>query len=151
MTNPETMQSVPPDAGEGPALAGGSWKPITDAALSGGHLEVDPEGIRRCIKMCDEHANAMAELADRAKHELWVEALGIGEKYLQSAQLLTQKYNDKAIGGGQIAFESSAFGLFRAHESYAQDMKSTFEAVLHAYEQQEGVTTSNLGSVGGVL
>ncbi|QNG21217.1 hypothetical protein G4H71_03180 [Rhodococcus triatomae] len=128
-----------------------SWKPVLDSALSGGPLSVDPDGLRRCIQLCQDHADAMGRFAERARHELRVDSLGIGEADLESAQLLMEKFNDKALGGGQIAFESSALGLFRAHQSFARDMKSTFEGVLRAYEEQEGITVDNLGSVGGDL
>lgn len=136
-----------------PAAApqGGSWKPVTDLALGSGHLDLDPEAIKRCITLCDDHANAMGELAERARRELHLDALGIGEEYLDSARQLTQKFKDKAVGGGQIEEWNSAAGLFRSHESHARDMKSTFEAVLKAYEEQEGVTTASLNSQGGTL
>ncbi|AOW94562.1 hypothetical protein BFN03_07170 [Rhodococcus sp. WMMA185] len=119
--------------------------------MSEGSLRVDPEGLRRCITMCDEHAKNMRRMAERAREELWIESLGIGEHELESARLLIQKFNDKAVGGGKIAYESSAVGLLLSHERYALDMKATFEAVLRAYEEQEGITASALGQIGGVL
>ncbi|WP_232320455.1 hypothetical protein [Rhodococcus sp. WMMA185] len=150
MTNPETPQPVPePD--QNPVPQSTEWNRITAAALSEGSLRVDPEGLRRCITMCDEHAKNMRRMAERAREELWIESLGIGEHELESARLLIQKFNDKAVGGGKIAYESSAVGLLLSHERYALDMKATFEAVLRAYEEQEGITASALGQIGGVL
>ncbi|QNG21216.1 hypothetical protein G4H71_03190 [Rhodococcus triatomae] len=128
-----------------------SWKPVLDSALSGGPLSVDPEGLRRCIQLCQDHAKEMGDCAERARDELRVDALGIGEADLDSARLLVEKFNDKAVGGGKIPFGSSAVGMFRAHEAFALDMKSTFEGVLRAYEEQEGITVDNLGSAGGDL
>ena len=41
--------------------------------------------------------------------------------------------------------------MLRSHESYALDMKASFEAVLKAYEEQEGINTDSLNAVGGQL
>ncbi|MEV0946557.1 hypothetical protein [Rhodococcus sp. NPDC049939] len=149
MTNPETPPVPEPD--QDPAPQGTEWPKITAAALSEVYLRVDPEGLRRCISMCEAHADAMFEMADRAGRELWIETLGIGEHELESARLLTQKFNDKAVGGGKIAFESSAVGLLQSHANYALDMKATFEAVLRRYEEQEGIAASSLGRIGDNL
>ena len=145
MSGPEDQQPAAPGT-ENPLAS--SWKPVLDSALSGGPLSVDPDGLRRCIRLCQEHADAMSGLAERASSELRVDTLGIGEAELESARLLVQKFNDKATGGGKITFASSALGMLRAHEAFALDMKSTFEGVLRAYEEQEGITVNNLGSAG---
>ncbi|NLG54445.1 MAG: hypothetical protein GX542_02160 [Rhodococcus sp.] len=142
----DNEQTTPPGAPRG-----GSWKPVTDLALGSGRLDLDPEAIKRCITLCGDHADAMGRLAERARYELDVDALGIGEAYLESARQLTQKFKDKAVGGGQIEDWNSAVGLFRSHESHARDMKSTFEAVLKAYEEQEGITTAALTAQGDDL
>ncbi|MFD4366678.1 hypothetical protein [Rhodococcus sp. NPDC058521] len=143
MSNPET-----PNTGDPATPVGGVWKQVTESAVNGGPLSIDREGIKRCIKLCDEHADAMSALAERARNELRVDALGIGEEYFESAKRLNEKFQDKAVGGGQIDKSSSALGLFRAHQSYARDMKSTFEAVLRAYDEQEGINTENLNATG---
>lgn len=143
MSNPET-----PNTGDPATPAGGVWKQVTESAVNGGPLSINREGIERCIKLCEDHAVAMGALAERSRRELRLDALGIGEEYFESAKLLAQKFQDKAIGGGQIAKSSSAMGLFRAHESYAKDMKSTFEAVLHAYDEQERTNTEKLNATG---
>ncbi|WP_084721722.1 hypothetical protein [Rhodococcus marinonascens] len=150
MTHPQTPQPVPePDHYPTPQSA--DWNQVTMAALSEGHLNVDPEGLRRCIKMCQDHAENMYELAEQARKDLWIESLGIGEHELESARLLIKKFNDKAVGGGKIAHESSAVGLLFSHQRYALDMKATFEAVLRRYEEQEGITASALGQIGDNL
>lgn len=147
MSTPETPHAGDPAA----PVGGGVWKEVTNTALNGGPLSVDREGIKRCIKLCDDHAIAMKELGERARRELRVDALGIGEDYFESARLISKKFQDKAVGGGQIEFSSSAVGLFHAHETYAKDMKSTFEAVLSAYDEQEGINTENLNATGEEL
>ena len=148
MSGPEDQQPAAPGT-ENPLAS--SWKPVLDSALSGGPLSVDPEGLRRCIQLCQDHADEMGRLAERANRELRVDTLGIGETDLESARLMVQKFNDKATGGGMIAFGSSAMGMFRAHQAFALDMKSTFDGVLRAYEEQEGITAGNFGELGGDL
>ncbi|MEV0945339.1 hypothetical protein [Rhodococcus sp. NPDC049939] len=150
MTDPQ-IPHPDPEPDQNPIPQNAAWKQITEAAVSEGHLRVDPEGLRRCIKMCQDHADEMRRIAERARTDLWIESLGIGEHELESAKLLTQKFNDKAIGGGKIAYESSAVGLLMSHADYASDMKATFEAVLRAYEEQEGITASSLGQIGDDL
>ncbi|NLU84350.1 hypothetical protein [Rhodococcus sp. HNM0569] len=146
------IRPTPGNAGESATSSVGSaWKPILDHAVGAGRLEVDPDGLRRCIGLCHDHATAMGAMADRAQRELRVEALGIGEHELGSAQQLVNKFADKATGGGRIAYASSAVGMLREHECFARDMQATLERVLRAYEEQERVTADGLDESGGAL
>ncbi|SED47621.1 hypothetical protein SAMN04490220_4597 [Rhodococcus jostii] len=77
--------------------------------------------------------------------------LGIGEADIASAADVARKFDEKAIGGEGIDFANTALGLFRAHQTYALDMKSMFEAVLRRYTEQDSATASVLGSAKAML
>ncbi|MCQ4117609.1 hypothetical protein [Rhodococcus tibetensis] len=135
----------------GPQAPEAGWKAFTENVVGGGNLELDPAGIEQCIKLCQEHAELMADLADSARQKLRATNLGIGELDIDSAEELARKFDEKAIGGDEIEFTNTAVGLFGAHQAYAKDMKSMFEAVLARYNEQDSVIAANLGSAGARL
>ncbi|MFC9838134.1 hypothetical protein ACFVKB_30645 [Rhodococcus sp. NPDC127530] len=135
----------------GPEAPEAGWKAFTENVVGGGRLELDTAGIERCIKLCQEHAELMGDLADKARQKLRADDLGIGERDIDSAKKLARKFDEKAIGGGGIEFANTAVGLFAAHQTYAKDMKSMFEAVLARYNEQDAAIALSLGSVGGDL
>ena len=132
----------------GPEAPEAGWKAFTENITGGGRLELDPAGIEQCIKLCQEHADRMKLLGGRARRELRATDLGLGEQDIESARQLARKFDEKAIGGDGIEFANTAVGLFLAHETYASDMKSMFEAVLASYKEQDAATAARLGSVG---
>ncbi|GAF49848.1 hypothetical protein [Rhodococcus wratislaviensis] len=135
----------------GPEAPEAGWTAFTENITGGGRLELDPAGIEQCIKLCQEHAELMGDLADNARQKLRAADLGIGERDIDSAKQLARKFDEKALGGGDIEFANTAVGLFGAHQTYAKDMKSMFEAVLARYNEQDAAIASSLGSVGGNL
>ncbi|WP_213574289.1 hypothetical protein [Rhodococcus sp. USK13] len=136
----------------GPDAPEAGWKAFTENVVGGGRLELDPAGIEQCIKLCQAHAEDMRILADRARDELRATALGIGENDIDSAKELARKFDEKATGGGDvIAFSNTAVGLFLAHQAYAKDMRSMFEAVLVRYREQDATLAADLGSTGAGL
>jgi len=133
----------------GPEAPEAGWKAFTENITGGGRLELDPAGIEQCIKLCQEHAEDMRLLADRARDDLRATELGIGEKDIDSAKELARKFDEKAVGGSDaIAVSNTAVGLFLAHQAYAKDMGSMFEAVLRRYRDQDAAFTAELGSAG---
>jgi hypothetical protein len=135
----------------GPDAPEAGWKAFTENVVGGGRLELDPAGIEQCIKLCEAHAELMADLADNARHKLRATNLGIGELDIDSAKELVRKFDEKAVGGDDIEFANTAVGLFGAHQAYAKDMKSMFEAVLARYNEQDSAIAANLGSAGARL
>lgn len=135
----------------GPEAPEAGWKAFTENITGGGRLELDPAGIEQCIKLCDDHARRMGELASRARHELRATDLGIGEKDIESARELARKFDEKAIGGSGIGAANTAVGLLTAHQSYVKDMKSMFEAVLASYTAQDEAIAASLGTAGSEL
>ncbi|MBV6759373.1 hypothetical protein [Rhodococcus opacus] len=134
----------------GPEAPEAGWKAFTENVVGGGRLELDPAGIEQCIKLCDDHAKGWGDLASRARTELRAVALGIGEADIASAADIARKFDEKAIGGEGIDFANTAVGLFRAHQTYALDMKSMFEAVLRRYMEQDSANAAALGATGGM-
>ncbi|MDV7356540.1 hypothetical protein R4282_26435 [Rhodococcus oxybenzonivorans] len=135
----------------GPDAPEAGWKAFTENVVGGGRLELDPAGVEQCIKLCDDHARRMGELANRARFELRAANLGIGENDIESAKVLARKFDEKAVGGSEISVSNTAVGLFTAHQSYAKDMKSMFEAVLARYTEQDDATAVAFGSLGTTL
>lgn len=132
------------------SVQGEDWKALAQACADDA-FSIDREALTRIIALCDGHADAMQKLADRATRELYVDRLGIGEEYLESARLLTQKFRDKAIGGGQIVHENSAVGLFESHRDWAMNMGNSFRAALKRYEEQDVANAAGYRSVGDAL
>ena len=136
----------------GPEAPEAGWKAFTENITGGGRLELDPAGIEQCIKLCQEHAEDMRAFARRARNDLRALDLGIGEKDIESAKDLARKFDEKAIGGSEnIDSGNTAVGLFLAHEAYALDMKSMFEATLTRYREQDAAFTGNLNQTGQEL
>jgi hypothetical protein len=136
----------------GPEAPEAGWKAFTENITGGGRLELDPAGIEQCIKLCQEHAEDMRAFARRARNDLRALDLGIGEKDIESAKDLARKFDEKAIGGSEnIDSGNTAVGLFLAHEAYALDMKSMFEATLTRYREQDAALTGNLNQTGQEL
>lgn len=93
----------------GPEAPEAGWKAFTENVVGGGRLELDPPaGIEQCIKLCQEHAELMGDLADNARQKLRAADLGIGEQDIDSAKQLARKFDEKAIGGGDIEFSNTA-------------------------------------------
>ncbi|WP_016884115.1 MULTISPECIES: hypothetical protein [unclassified Rhodococcus (in: high G+C Gram-positive bacteria)] len=136
----------------GPEAPEAGWKAFTENITGGGRLELDPAGIEQCITLCQEHAEDMRAFARRARNDLRALDLGIGEKDIESAKDLARKFDEKAIGGSEkIDSGNTAVGLFLAHEAYALDMKSMFEATLTRYREQDAALTGNLNQAGQEL
>ncbi|QYB01782.1 hypothetical protein I1A62_31745 [Rhodococcus sp. USK10] len=136
----------------GPEAPEAGWKAFTENVVRGGRLELDPAGIEQCIKLCQGHAEDMRELARRARNDLRALDLGIGENDIESAKDLARKFDEKAIGGSEtIDSGNTAVGLFLAHEAYALDMKSMFEATLTRYREQDSAFAGNLNQSGQQL
>ncbi|OUS93100.1 hypothetical protein [Rhodococcus sp. NCIMB 12038] len=135
----------------GPEAPEAGWKAFTETVVGGGRLELDPAGLEQCIKLCQDHADHMGDLARRANEELRATDLGIGEKDIASAAELARKFDEKAISGKDIEFGNTARGLFTAHQTYARDMKSMFEAVLARYQEQDEQIAGTLSAAGTEL
>ncbi|QNG19859.1 hypothetical protein G4H71_15350 [Rhodococcus triatomae] len=130
--------------------SGEDWKAFAESCAAHA-FSIERDGLVRLVALCDQHAADMQRFADRAKVELYVNTLGIGESELESARTLTAKFQDKAIGGGSIAHESSAVGVFEAHRDWARAMGDSFRAALRRYEEQDAVNAAGYGQWGDSL
>ncbi|NLU81631.1 hypothetical protein [Rhodococcus sp. HNM0569] len=125
----------------------GEWKKFGELCAADA-FSIDREGLVGMINLCDEQVTKMTRLAHRARRELWVESLGIGESDIQTAQAIVRKFQDKAIGGGNIPKGSSAVEYLESHAAWARNFGDALREALKKYEEQDA---ANAAAFGGQL
>ena len=111
----------------------------------------DAEGMQQAVSRCDQQILALENLQNRARNELYMETLGIGEQYFPFAQAIVDKYKHKAIGGGQIAEHSSAVGLLQGHIDFTEERKLDFEAIIKEVTATDEQNAANINTIGNDL
>jgi hypothetical protein len=157
LTSLTTSAPSAPTTLEGLLSAGTATPPVVPAPAlkrtmdqfieSGQDLTMDPDGLQEVIANCEKHIRALSDLQQRARDELYVESLGIGENGFEPAKQLLTKYQHKARGGGSIPEQSSAVGYIASLITWVTDFRDALQSARNAYLATDAATDGKLGSI----
>ncbi|NLG56602.1 MAG: hypothetical protein GX542_13315 [Rhodococcus sp.] len=119
---------------------------------AGKQLLMDPDEMRLYIAGCQELADDMNALEQRARKTLVLEDYGLGDRHIPSAAQLANKFRVKAQGeGGATDDPNTMVGYARANRKAALAFKTMLERSLAAYQGQEEALRADIAVIGESL